>query len=302
MVDLPERIDIAQSQAVSYSEVACVVLLTYDTLITFSDEVEYIWKRQWTHPKVFYILARYIPLLVQLALLALNVNGSSGLHWVLVDCRKWMILQASVLQITITTVDAILLLRVYALYNRSRALMGTLIPLFLAEIVILCVVLARITPRITYNQTCFVTGIPFLFTAYWITSLVFETLLFSLTVHKFVLAVRDGWGRRPVMRRFVTDGTWAFTLIFLTMLVNALLYALVHTPLAGICFTWLLSVLSFAGSRLLLNPRRFLAPPPDFDSAAGIEVELDVLPSPLSPASPRSPAKAGFDRETRRWS
>ena len=89
-----------------------------------------------------------------------------------------------------------------------------------------------------------------------ITSLVFETLLFVLSIHKFVGAVRQGWGRRPVMREFITDGTWAYTLIFskvaffhsqllpsdstaVTMFVNSMLYKLVKgSPLAGVCFTY----------------------------------------------------------------
>lgn len=47
-----------------------------------------------------------------------------------------------------------------------------------------------------------------------IVSLVFETVLFALTLYKFGLAVQQGWGRRPVMKEFVTDGTWAYMLIF----------------------------------------------------------------------------------------
>ena len=88
-----------------------------------------------------------------------------------------------------------------------------------------------------------------------ITSLVFETILFVLTLIKFVDAVKMGWGRRPVMRDFVSDGTWAYTLIFgtglisiffntgteslriVTMLINSMLYKLVKSPIAGVCFT-----------------------------------------------------------------
>ena len=44
--------------------------------------------------------------------------------------------------------------------------------------------------------------------------ILFETLLFGLTLFKFVQAVRTGWGHTPVMALLARDGTWAFALIF----------------------------------------------------------------------------------------
>ncbi|OBZ76057.1 hypothetical protein A0H81_03313 [Grifola frondosa] len=35
------------------------------------------------------------------------------------------------------------------------------------------------------------------------------------------------------------------------------MYQLNHSPLAGICFSWAMSVMSFAGSHLILNLRRY---------------------------------------------
>ena len=42
----------------------------------------------------------------------------------------------------------------------------------------------------------------------------FETVLFVLTLIKFLVALRSGWGRTPVVFLLVRDGTWAFILIF----------------------------------------------------------------------------------------
>ena len=42
----------------------------------------------------------------------------------------------------------------------------------------------------------------------------FESVLFILTLIKFVVALRSGWGRTPVVFLLVRDGTWAFMLIF----------------------------------------------------------------------------------------
>jgi hypothetical protein len=42
----------------------------------------------------------------------------------------------------------------------------------------------------------------------------FETTLFLLTLAKFLIALRGGWGRTPVVYLLMRDGTWAFILIF----------------------------------------------------------------------------------------
>lgn len=165
---------------------------------------------------------------------------------------------------------------VYALYNRNLKLTAVLALLFCGEVAYLSYVLSVVSPRLTFNTDCFVTSSPKIFISYWyaspdnlspgsltdlsillrIVSLVFETILFLLTLYKFLEAVRSGWGKRPVMQQFIGDGTWAYTLIFssshrlvccitapanilllVAMLINSLLYKLVHTPIAGICFT-----------------------------------------------------------------
>lgn len=164
---------------------------------------------------------------------------------------------------------------VYALYNRNLKLTAVLALLFCGEVAYLSYVLSVVAPRLTFNADCFVTSSPKIFVSYWyaspnnfspgsltdlsilyrIVSLIFETILFLLTLYKFFEAVWSGWGKRPVMKQFIGDGTWAYTLIFgmspmvsrisapanvlspVAMLINSLLYKLVHTPLAGICFT-----------------------------------------------------------------
>ncbi|KAL1938449.1 hypothetical protein VTO73DRAFT_11689 [Trametes versicolor] len=255
-VFLSQELEYTNARDLSYSEVACVTVLTWDVLVMLSEEVELIWKRAWTPAKTMYLIARYIPWFVQLALLSINVNGSTGLEFTDGQCAAWQVVQGVLLQVIVTTVDVILITRVYALYSRSRVLLGILGSLFVAEVTFLCYVLAVVTPRLTYDDECYVTSSPAIFQYYWIVSLLFETVLFALTMLRFCAAVREGWGRGPVLRRFVSDGTWAYALVFATMLVNMMLYKYVRSTLTGICYTWLLVVLSIAGSRLVLNPRR----------------------------------------------
>ena len=75
-----------------------------------------------------YLVARYLPWLVQLyvhttfvfyrvfeccsrALLAINVNGTTGLTFTFDQCAAWQVVQGILLQVIVTTVDVILVIR-----------------------------------------------------------------------------------------------------------------------------------------------------------------------------------------------
>ncbi|KAI0742353.1 hypothetical protein C8Q80DRAFT_1221001 [Daedaleopsis nitida] len=287
-----QRVTFANSRDLSYSEVACVTVLTWDVMVMLSEEVELVWmRRAWTPAKVMYFVSRYLPWLVQLALLAINVNGTTGLMFTPGQCAIWQVVQGVLLQVVVTTVDVILVTRVYALFSRNNMLLTVLGALFFAEVLALCYILGVVTPRLTYTDECYVTSSPAIFQYYWIISLMFETVLFVLTIAKFLTACRQGWGMGPIMQQFVADGTWAYALIFVAMLINMMLYKYVHSTLTGICYTWLLVVLSFAGSRLVLNPRRSSA---SYDiSTHPSDVELSGM-SILRHFSPTRASSAGI--------
>ena len=56
---------------------------------------------------------------------------------------------------------------VYALFGRHRALLGVLGTLFIAEVASLCYILAVVTPKLEYNDECYVTASPAIFQYYW---------------------------------------------------------------------------------------------------------------------------------------
>ncbi|KAK7677877.1 hypothetical protein QCA50_019189 [Cerrena zonata] len=207
---------ILSTQTVSRSEVASAALLSYDIFLTFGDEVEFVWLKQWSLAKAMYISARYIPWIIQMVLLTVNVDGTTGLLFKMEDCMKWVIVQAIFLQLTITIVDVILIARVYVLFQRNKPLIGTLISLLFIEIGYMTFVLAHVVSRLTFDDNCFVISSPSFFVSYWIVALFYQTLLYALTLYKFIQHIRSYKGglRRSFLRCFIEDGTWAFTLIF----------------------------------------------------------------------------------------
>ena len=55
----------------------------------------------------------------------------------------------------------------YALFGRNRILLAVVGALFVAEVASLCYILAVVTPRLEYNDECYVTSSPPIFQYYW---------------------------------------------------------------------------------------------------------------------------------------
>lgn len=70
------------------------------------------------------------------------------------------------MQLSIIT-EVHILLVVYALFSRNHILLLALGSLFLLEVASLCYIVAIVTPRLTYNDECYVTSSPSIFQYYW---------------------------------------------------------------------------------------------------------------------------------------
>ncbi|KAK0189773.1 hypothetical protein F5146DRAFT_1052478 [Armillaria mellea] len=116
----------------SYSYVSALSFLTWDIIVSFGDEVNYIWVSQWSIPKLMYFLARYYPFLY---LIACNLRISY--EYIIVSlatdipkrCHRsscqaywfWSLIGGP--SFVIIILDIILLLRVFSLYNRNKWLL-----------------------------------------------------------------------------------------------------------------------------------------------------------------------------------
>ncbi|EED84865.1 predicted protein [Postia placenta Mad-698-R] len=137
-------------------------------------------------------------------------------------------------------VEAILIVRIYALFNHNVPILTLIAVLYVGEITAMVTVLALSIPKMTFTSHCLhvlLLGSGLMPAALRIISLSFETLLFALTIIKFCTSIsHSALGRGSILFVLVRDGTWAYAIIFVIMLTNTLLYHLVDNPLAGLCF------------------------------------------------------------------
>ncbi|OBZ76056.1 hypothetical protein A0H81_03318 [Grifola frondosa] len=243
-----------------YAGVAALAFMTWDMLINIPEEVECIWRglNGWT--KWMYLFIRYMPILTQASMIPMITSDTSGIHFSSSGCRIWITYEAAVIVAIELAVETMLIMRVYALYNRSKLVLVPVLLCFMMEITAMITVISLASSKTQLTPQCIVSNEPIVMIVWWLGSLAFEFILFTLTLVKFFQAAHQRMGSRSLLNIFVRDGTWAFGLVFVIVLLNTLMYELIHTPLAGMGYSynrWALSAISFAGSHLILNLRRY---------------------------------------------
>ncbi|EMD35695.1 hypothetical protein CERSUDRAFT_96804 [Gelatoporia subvermispora B] len=161
-------------------------------------------------------------------------------------------------------VEAILALRVFAMYNRNPALVFVIMCLFGAEVLAMTTVLALVIRQETFDDTCSITSAPGFFMIYWrrLCSLIIETVLFALTIVKFYNNDVSHQSLRRTFLFVILEMGLGLTLLYFVsahhfaLLANTLMYTLCKNALAGSFFFWEISIRSFAGSHVLLNLRK----------------------------------------------
>lgn len=261
------------SQVVGWSYASAVAFLIYDVLITFGDEVRFIWPLPWTFTKALYFFIRYFPILLEMST---QFYGTPLLSYPPEACYVWNVYQGVAVLLLIVSVDYILILRVYGMYPRNRPVKYILTSLYLAEIVTMAVGIYLASPRFQFDIHCVVTKAPPIFLMTVGVPIVYQTLLFLVTIYKFAEAAKKGWGHIPVVQLLLRDGTWAFIVIFAVIIGQALVYGVGPQAYTGFLYGWMNTTWSICGYRLIHNVYALKQPPdpPDGDFETGTNVQF----------------------------
>ncbi|KAH7920003.1 hypothetical protein BV22DRAFT_833793 [Leucogyrophana mollusca] len=119
-----------------YSSMVIITVLVYDYLLTIGQEVEYVWQRPMSLMSFLYYLVRYLSLFVGIvgALWGNIIRGS-----VPVSIGFDLFFQVG-FYVIIWMSAAIMALRVFAMYNQSKIILGVLLLFFLPTVVTMIVV------------------------------------------------------------------------------------------------------------------------------------------------------------------
>ncbi|KAA1477726.1 hypothetical protein DENSPDRAFT_620714 [Dentipellis sp. KUC8613] len=106
-----------------YLFAAALTMLMYDHILSFSTEVETIWTKKKTYPAIFFLTFRYY---ASLAMVVVSI-GFFSTAMTPERCQRWVLFYPLGITLLFALFPSIIMLmRVYALYNRSKLILGGL--------------------------------------------------------------------------------------------------------------------------------------------------------------------------------
>ncbi|TFY52196.1 hypothetical protein EVG20_g10661 [Dentipellis fragilis] len=249
-----------------YLSLIYFTILYYDYLVTFSAEVEYFWlqPRRLNWPSALFFVNRYgallghIPFVIEVFIYPI-ICVPLGARQFCSGVHKYHQPYAALLQLVVV---ALCVIRVSAMYNHNRLVLGYLIILIIGCAILSCWVIfagvhkdplvllghgaAGCNPLHSQSQSTRLA-------IAWSGLLMFDCSVFILTVAKAFQIGRQYPG--SLIHVLLRDGTLYFAMLFFANLSNILMY-LNAAPLLKDTNTVLTNVLSTTAiSRLMLNLR-----------------------------------------------
>lgn len=129
-------------------QAAAITWLVYDSFIVFNQEIEYIWKRPPTMSTFLYLALRYLgSAWVIFFSTAFFLDKPS-----LAFCRVFVPMEVWPTWIIVSTVQVMLQMRLYVLYQRSKKVLALLVTLFLAEAAVTLVMCVKFSSTVNASN------------------------------------------------------------------------------------------------------------------------------------------------------
>ncbi|KAF8126736.1 hypothetical protein EV363DRAFT_562203 [Boletus edulis] len=117
----------------NYLSLAGVTIVVYDYILNFSREIEYVWLRPWTWVSTMFVVVRYIGLCW---IIIFTLYGTTFLPGPLEVSRVTDAVSGWAFIVFLSATDLILILRVYAMWNRSRTILSILLFIYVPQNII----------------------------------------------------------------------------------------------------------------------------------------------------------------------
>ncbi|KAF7975398.1 hypothetical protein HWV62_9619 [Athelia sp. TMB] len=226
-------------QNARFATLSASAIIVFDHLITLDQEIEL--RSPWTLGKLLFLLNRYYPLSTVLPLVA-PLARMERLH------------------------RLILQLRIYALYFLNKKVMFFVGSFFVLSLAAAGTIMGLVLSNFSTNAEtiaglnfCMPSDVPRYIYAYWIPIITFESLLCGMAILRAVQGFRHHEPSFISGTRLITillrDSIVYFLIIFLTYLVNLLLWSTGILGLIEVPVGFTMAMSCVMGSRLVLNVR-----------------------------------------------
>ncbi|KAF9468279.1 hypothetical protein BDZ94DRAFT_1246411 [Collybia nuda] len=256
----PELVEVGWSERLLFSIILLsFTVLLYDHLLTFANEIEYIWKRRWTPFSVLFMLNRYFAVFTMIAYLC-----------AISDFNKRMLQPSLVLvvlsSVTMLVAEAMLSLRVYAVYNNNKLILGLTLSIWIGHLVTICIAIIGkegiLNPTsLGWNTVLDIsTNVRLLFV---LPAVVFDAIVGILLTLGLYRSSGPYRVKMPLVRLIIRDGILYFAVVFASNVAWILINVhLANKPwLIGLQFTpmeiWSACITATMIGRLTLNLRMY---------------------------------------------
>jgi len=203
--------------------------------------------------KWVFLFTRYFGLFVQARLL--SVNLSLVLDELSVDiCRELYICQVVFGGLLLACIQAILMLRVYALYIKDRRIAYAMIALLVAEVGSMPGIIYKTIPT-DVGLLCMKPIDARDIVLFGVSAILPQLFVLGLTITRFLSGLRAGWGRIPVVSRLVQDDIILVSFILIWAILGVCLTS-VKNVYGYIVYYWLLSIIPSAGCRIVISMQK----------------------------------------------
>ncbi|KIJ58668.1 hypothetical protein HYDPIDRAFT_119361 [Hydnomerulius pinastri MD-312] len=263
--EVAEYISVARVvQITRICQLAPYIVMFYDHILTFDQEVEHIWKSSRSLNTVVYVILRYcgsvVALLNAFAFLA-QAHASNDL------CRVFLLLQGWAGNLITWLIQLILQMRLYVLYNNSKRILLLTGGAYIAEIVVMSTIVGIIDLNAdSVNEPapgifiCTDLSVPKISYSFWLTPLIFESILCLLAIRIGIQRSKDHL--RPALMSgtrlvnvVVMGNIMYFIGILLTCIVNAAMWQNLGSQWSEVPEGFALAIEVIAGCRLILHIR-----------------------------------------------
>jgi len=310
---------VRDSKTAIYATVASLALLLFDYTLTFSQEVDLVWRRRLTWGKVLFLTTRYFGILSHVFNTGVYLNNTAGTSFCLFATR----FQTGSSNVVLWLVEFTFAIRVWLLYNRSNVVLFSLVILYLCSITTVATmcVKALLHHAILQRPGPFLSGcygeIPSYFFNVLIAPAITTSVLMGLTAYKTIQTMKESGAQKPPMvQLLLRDGILYFIAVFAVLIANIMIFHLARVTLSTFATGFFVAIPCMVGSRLFLNVReKLLHPNPTFgqtlstfemkpygsgvdnDDATGLHPP-SLVTSPSSSGSEPNSATALFAKHT----
>jgi len=239
---------------------AALVWLIWEYVVTWHNEYRYIWGGSMNRVKYIYLFSRYFAIAAQVVNICLVFFPLSRLPVGRRECEAWLLFLIVSACLLMITVDVVIMLRVYALYNCSLRIALFLTFMLLGQIAVVTTCTPLTVPKAPFGPSCDVLKTPPDVAYFMVTVIASHTALLILTVRKRKVA----FGQSPVVDLVVRDGAWVFVLV-VSMFMVTIPYSLVsQVAKPYVMFVLPISLLSIIACRVILNMQEVVVIPGNY--------------------------------------